>query len=163
MRLCSYLQKTAYGTFLTDPLPIIHPFLMQPMLIKFILQTVTNKGTPAKRNTAGNGSEALTPRCPASRAEHSPRPKNWEGSLSYKHMHQQPPLWLAACLCMGILNFSKAVTPVVKIGSLCGDVRYRIMDYSISIILQPGLASFGSVMVMGCNCRVSSSITHTRL
>ena len=70
---------------------------------------------------------------------------------------------LAACLCMGILNFSKAVTPVVKIGSLCGEVRYRIMDYSISIILQPGLASFGSVMVMGCNCRVSSSITHTRL
>lgn len=163
VHLCSCMQKTAFGAFLTGPLPITHPLLMQHMLIKFIFQTVTNKGTPAKRNTSGNASEALTPQCLPSRVEHSPRPKNWEGSLSYKHMQLQPPLWLAVFLCMGILNFSKAVTPVVKICSLFGEVRYRIMDDSISIILQPGLPYFGSVMVMGCICRLYNSITHTRL
>ena len=115
--------------------------------------------SPCKAETLS----ALTPQCLPSRVEHSPRPKNWEGSLSYKHMQLQPPLWLAVFLCMGILNFSKAVSPVVKICSLFGEVRYRIMDDSISIILQPGLPYFGSVMVMGCICRLYNSITHTRL
>lgn len=76
VHLSSCMQKTAYGTFLTGPLPITHPLLMEHMPIKFIFQAVTNKGTPAKMNTAGKASEVLTPWCPPRRVEHSPRPKN---------------------------------------------------------------------------------------
>ena len=137
VRFCRCTQKTASRTFLTLPLPITHPLLMQHILIKYIFQTITNKGTLAKRSTPGNASEAVTPRCPPSWGGHSIQAHELRKKFVLQHM--QPALWSAVFLCMEYWTFYKTISTVAEIGSLCGEVRYRKKDDPINFMFPPGI------------------------